>query len=35
VFEKEISALLFGNAQNSIAPCNGSEAMAGMKLLEV
>jgi predicted dehydrogenase len=34
-FQKEISALLFGNAQNSITPCNGSEALAGMKLLEI
>ncbi len=34
VFEKEIDTLLYGNKKNSIVPCNGDEALAGMKLLD-
>ena len=34
VFQNEITALLFGNSADSIGPCNGSEAVASMKLLE-
>ncbi len=35
VFQKEISALLFNNAPNSIGPCNADEGLASMKLLEL
>ena len=35
VFQQEIAALLFGDSGDSIGPCNGKEALASMKLLEV
>jgi len=34
VFQKETAALLFGNSENSVGPCSGSEGLASMKLLE-
>jgi predicted dehydrogenase len=34
VFQKEISALFFGDSKGSIRPCNGKEALASMTLLE-
>jgi len=34
VFQKETDALLFGDANDLIRPCNGKEALASMKLLD-
>ncbi|MGA2241504.1 MAG: Gfo/Idh/MocA family oxidoreductase [Verrucomicrobiota bacterium] len=34
VFQKEISALFFGDSKGPIGPCNGKEALASMTLLE-
>jgi predicted dehydrogenase len=34
VFQKEIDALLFGDANDVIRPCSGKEALASMKLLD-
>lgn len=34
VFQKEVNALLFGDPHDSVRPCTGAEALAGMDLLE-
>lgn len=34
VFQKEITALLFGTSKDVIGPCSGNEALASMKLLD-
>jgi hypothetical protein len=34
VFTRELDALLFGRAVDGVQPCDGGQALAGMRLLE-
>ncbi len=34
VFVRELDALLFGSRDDVVAPCDGNQALAGMRLLE-